>query len=44
MCSSLNEIIFKGTMEQWNAAQKTDYWNYNTPAKVVKCSNGEVSL
>ena len=43
-CTSLTEIYFAGTVEQWNAIEKGDDWNYGVPATEVICSNGTVSL
>ena len=43
-CSSLTEIKFDGTVEQWNAITKGDNWNYGVPATKVICNDGEVTL
>jgi regulator of RNase E activity RraB len=43
-CSSLTEIKFDGTVEQWNAVTKGDNWNYGVPATKVICDDGEVTL
>ena len=39
-CSVLNQIIFDGTVEQWQATQKGDGWDWDTGNYVVVCSNG----
>lgn len=39
-CSLLNQIHFDGTVEQWEAIQKGDGWDWDTGDYVVKCSNG----
>ncbi len=43
-CTSLKNIIFNGTMAQWEAVKKAENWNKDVPAKTVKCSDGEVKL
>jgi hypothetical protein len=43
-CESLTTIKFAGTVSEWNAISKGTKWNYNVPATVVICSNGQVSL
>jgi len=39
-CTQLKTIEFKGTMAQWNAIDKGEYWNYTTGSYVIKCSDG----
>jgi hypothetical protein len=43
-CKSLETIAFDGTMEQWHAIDKHYLWNYDTPATIIKCTDGEVEL
>lgn len=43
-CNKLAEIQFTGTVAQWNAITKGDYWKSGVPAKKVICSDGEVAL
>ena len=43
-CKNLKNISFKGTVDQWNAIEKTDLWHYGIPATEVICSDGTVSL
>ena len=44
-CSTLTNITFKGTISQWNAISKGNYWNDYVPrtCKVV-CMDGTVSI
>lgn len=42
-CESLERITFNGTVEEWNAIEKS-YWNGSVPATKVVCSDGEVAL
>lgn len=41
-CTSLNSIMFNGTVEQWNALQKGGRWHAAVPATSVICLDGEV--
>ncbi len=43
-CSSLTSITFNGTIAQWNAIVKGDYWRLNIPATEVVCSDGVVAI
>ena len=43
-CAKLNKITFKGTIEEWNAISKGDYWKAVVPAKNVICSDGTASI
>ena len=43
-CKGLTSITFEGTMEQWNAVEKYDFWNKNVPATYVQCTDGQVAL
>lgn len=43
-CSTLRDINFEGTMEQWNAISFGSYWNRNVPATYIQCSDGQVAL
>lgn len=44
-CSRLKSIIFNGTIAQWNAVSKGNYWKLDVPrtCKVV-CTDGTVSI
>lgn len=43
-CSALISIIFKGTIEQWNAISKGNNWNNGVPVTVVNCTDGDVEI
>lgn len=43
-CSSLANLSFRGTKQQWNSLPKGSDWNYAVPATVVHCTNGDVTL
>lgn len=44
-CSRLKSIIFNGTIAQWNAVSKGNYWKLDVPrtCKVV-CTDGEIPI
>ena len=42
-CNSLSSIIFEGTVDEWNAIEKGDAWNFNTGSYTIYCTNGEMS-
>lgn len=43
-CTSLETIVFDGTIEQWSAVQRNDYWNDKVPATHVQCTDGTVAI
>ena len=43
-CESIEEIVYNGTVEEWNAIEKSDTWYIATPAFKVICTDGEVEL
>jgi len=43
-CKKLRSIEFDGTVAQWKAVKKGDFWKKQVPAKFVKCSDGEAKL
>lgn len=43
-CTSLTSINFGGAVEQWNAIELGEDWNYDILATEVVCSDGTVSL
>lgn len=43
-CWNLTDILFRGTLEEWNTMEKGELWNVYVPATKVICSNGEVVL
>ncbi len=42
-CSSLTEIVFGGTVAEWNDIMKGSDWDTNTGSYTVKCSDGTVN-
>ena len=42
-CSSLTSITFTGTIEQWNAITKINYWDSDTGSYTVYCTDGEIA-
>lgn len=43
-CSSLAELSFGGTKEQWAAVTKENRWNKGILAKTIQCTDGSVEL
>lgn len=43
-CTSLNTISYSGTVSEWNNIDKQQSWNNGVPAKVVHCTDGDVTL
>lgn len=43
-CTGLTSITFQGTMAQWERIVLGTNWNYNVPATVVHCTDGDVPL
>lgn len=43
-CTGLTTINFNGTITQWKAISKGDYWKAVVPAKNVICSDGTASI
>ena len=41
-CKSVEEVIYKGTIEQWNNLYKSSTWNYNSNITAVICTDGTV--
>ena len=41
-CTQLTDIIFEGTVEEWNAVEKVSGWDINTGEYVVRCTDGIV--
>lgn len=41
-CRSLEEVVFKGTMQQWYKITKGEYWNIQAPYSKVICTDGEL--
>ncbi len=42
-CTELTSITFNGTIKQWNAIRKGEFWGYNTGNYVVHCTDGDIS-
>ena len=42
--SSVQNIIFEGTIEQWNAIEKESAWNTSIDATYVQCSDGQAPI
>lgn len=43
-CESLTDIIYAGTVAQWNAISKGTNWISDVPATYVQCSDGQVAI
>lgn len=43
-CTGLTSIKYNGTIAQWNAITKGNYWNSEVPATEVVCTDGKVSI
>ena len=43
-CCALQNIIFNGTIAEWNAIEKGNWWNEGVPAPYVQCTDGQVQL
>ena len=42
-CLSLTSINYDGSVDQWGAIHKGDYWDYNTQTYTIYCTNGEIA-
>ena len=43
-CTNLTTIYYEGTVEEWQAVEKAQYWCYQSGATYVQCSDGQASL
>ena len=43
-CTNLTSISYTGTIAQWNAISKYQWWNMNIPATVVHCTDGDAPI
>lgn len=43
-CEALMSITYNGTKAQWQAISKGLDWNYEVPATVVHCTDGDVAI
>lgn len=41
-CDNLSDIIYDGTMDEWNAISKDQYWNVSSCACVIHCTDGDI--
>jgi hypothetical protein len=41
-CTSLTDLFFDGTMEQWNVIKKGKGWDENTGEYTVHCTDGDI--
>ena len=41
-CSSLTNINFEGTIEQWNDIEKNSHWDYTLGEYTIYCTDGEI--
>ena len=44
LCSSLSDIRFEGTKEEWNNIVKGKDWSYGVSALCVQCKDGDVAV
>lgn len=42
LCSSLTDIRYEGTMDQWKAMGKGGYWDYETGTYTIHCTDGDI--
>lgn len=42
--TNLTEVVYQGTIEQWNSLEKGERWYAETPLTEVQCSDGVVTL
>ncbi len=43
-CIDLNQIVFGGTMDQWNAIEKHPEWDITTRSYTVHCTDGDIKV
>lgn len=41
-CESLTSISFNGTKTQWNAVEKDEDWDDDTPSYTIHCTDGDI--
>ena len=41
-CNNLRDIIFKGTVEQWEAISKSSAWNAGMTNYTIRCTDGDL--
>jgi hypothetical protein len=42
-CDSLTDIIYQGTLEEWNKISKGMSWNSKTGNYTVHCTDGDIT-
>ena len=42
-CHSFTSINYNGTVAEWNAIDKYNYWDYETGDYTIYCTDGEIS-
>ena len=43
-CYELKEITYKGTKEDWNKIIKRKGWDYDSPIKIIHCTDGDIEI
>lgn len=43
-CNNLENIVYEGTIEEWNNIEHHSWWLYGAKTDVVHCSDGDVSF
>lgn len=43
-CSSLKQVMYEGTLEEWNRVGKSKNWIERSPISYVQCKNGKVKF
>lgn len=43
-CGSLTELVFNGTMAEWEAITKQSDWALDTPITTIHCTDGDITL
>lgn len=43
-CENLNQIVYKGTYEDWLKIEKSEAWNRDTPSISLKCIDKSVTI
>jgi hypothetical protein len=44
LCSSLEDIYYEGTVEEWNAIEKGAGWDLKVDSYTVHCSDGDIAM
>jgi hypothetical protein len=42
-CSKLTSINYDGTIAEWEALEKSYYWNDVTPDYTIHCTDGDIT-